>query len=589
MYNFLTPFRCDLTLAYSPLLWLLIGTSLIGVMLYLYSRRFEPMPETKFFQMLIILATGWSVLQALCTIVDTLDGKIFLNDLKFLFAPFISVAVFGLLIGLDGRGRWFTNRSLMAISIVPLITAALALTSQWHTLFLYDYSLSAGTPAILQTSEGVWYPFYLVYSYGIMIVAIIDLVDSTIGANALFKKQAAIIGLSFIPPLLSDAAQNYFGIFGSVDFAPATFVFSGAIMAWGLYHYQLLDVRPIARGEVVESMPDAMLIIDLNGRLVDVNPSAEPLLIFPSNKAFGLPVELTFCAGADLKTLLDRGAPRGELTVGNGSERRVFDVSIMSIRVRSEMRARMILLRDITDRQNAEEALRAANARLDILSSLTRHDLLNRLAVIDGYVSLGLKSDDLEKIRIYLEKTERSSEAARSLIEFTGDYQCIGIKAPAWIRVDEAFRRAVSQLALENLEVACEVEGLYVYADAMLEKVFYNLIDNSLSHGGEITTISLRYEEHSDRLVLVYRDDGVGVTGKEKPLIFLRGFGAKTGLGLFLVREILAITEIEIIENGVEGRGARFEMLVPRGSYRLDHNGTVSHPSAHSEKASTEH
>jgi hypothetical protein len=108
--------------------------------------------------------------------------------------------------------------------------------------------------------------------------------------------------------------------------------------------------------------------------------------------------------------------------------------------------------------------------------------------------------------------------------------------------LDDLFARAVGQFQLERIEVSSSTTGLSVYADAMLEKVFYNLIDNTLRHGGKVSRISLEYEELPDRLALIYRDDGVGIAGKDKPLIFLRSFGANNGLGLFLVREVLAIS-----------------------------------------------
>ena len=54
----------------------------------------------------------------------------------------------------------------------------------------------------------------------------------------------------------------------------------------------------------------------------------------------------------------------------------------------------------------------------------------------------------------------------------------------------------------------------------------------------------------------------------EKEHIFEHGPGKNNGLGLFLVREILFITQIRICENGVEETGARFVIHVSKGTYR---------------------
>ena len=112
-------------------------------------------------------------------------------------------------------------------------------------------------------------------------------------------------------------------------------------------------------------------------------------------------------------------------------------------------------------------------------------------------------------------------------------------------------------------------ETLEIYADPLLGKVFYNLIDNALRYGGEkMTEIHITSREDGGALVLVFEDNGVGIPQKDKDRLFTKGFGKNTGLGLFLSREILSITGITITENGEPGKGARFEITVPKGMYR---------------------
>jgi signal transduction histidine kinase len=99
--------------------------------------------------------------------------------------------------------------------------------------------------------------------------------------------------------------------------------------------------------------------------------------------------------------------------------------------------------------------------------------------------------------------------------------------------------------------------------------VFYNLIENALRHGGAgMTIIRFFAEESGPMLCITCEDDGAGISIEDKPRIFSRGFGKNTGLGLFLSREILAITGIIITENGKPGEGARFVITVPDGKWR---------------------
>jgi signal transduction histidine kinase len=113
------------------------------------------------------------------------------------------------------------------------------------------------------------------------------------------------------------------------------------------------------------------------------------------------------------------------------------------------------------------------------------------------------------------------------------------------------------------------VEGLEIYADPLLEKVFFALVENVVLHGEGATQISLEHHETDDGLILVFEDDGSGIPVHMKEKIFERRVRDKPGMGLFLAREILSITGITIRETGESMKGARFEMLVPKGAYRF--------------------
>lgn len=125
-----------------------------------------------------------------------------------------------------------------------------------------------------------------------------------------------------------------------------------------------------------------------------------------------------------------------------------------------------------------------------------------------------------------------------------------------------------------SLVLRSTVRGLEIFADPLLERVFYNLLDNTIRHSKRATFISLSCQERPKGLAILWEDDGTGIPDTEKEEIFERGFGKNTGLGLFLVREILAITGISIRETGTAGQGAKFEIIVPAGTYRFDKDNT---------------
>jgi signal transduction histidine kinase len=226
---------------------------------------------------------------------------------------------------------------------------------------------------------------------------------------------------------------------------------------------------------------------------------------------------------------------------------------------------------DITDRKAAENALHLANKKLQLLSSITRHDILNQLMALRGYLELsaGLVGDP-ERMQEYIRKEEKAAETIEQQITFTRDYQELGVAAPVWLNVTNTVRKTADLLPLRTVRVEAGQADVEVLADKLFEKVCYNLIDNALRYGGPgMTTIRFTATESDQGLLLVCEDDGAGISPEDKKHLFSRGYGKNTGLGLFLSREILSITGITISETGEPGKGARFEIFVPEGAYRF--------------------
>jgi signal transduction histidine kinase len=227
-----------------------------------------------------------------------------------------------------------------------------------------------------------------------------------------------------------------------------------------------------------------------------------------------------------------------------------------------------VLENDIAERKKVEAALATANQKLNLLSQITRHDISNRVFAL--LVDIDLAKEYAEDVRLKdaLEKLELTSMSIQDQITFTKDYQEIGAKAPSWHAVTPMVNHAAEQLDHPGVEIDVRLGDTEIFADSMIRKVFYNLIDNALRHGDHVTSIVFSSHETDDGLVITCEDNGVGVIPQDKSKIFAKGFGRDSGLGLFLIREILSITKISIQETGDYGKGARFEMLIPKGDYR---------------------
>jgi len=173
-----------------------------------------------------------------------------------------------------------------------------------------------------------------------------------------------------------------------------------------------------------------------------------------------------------------------------------------------------------------------------------------------------------------LEKEDSALQTIHRQIEFTREYYNLGVSTPLWQNVCDTSTRAYSQF-VTTVSYSCDTRDLEIYADPLLEKVFYNLFDNAIRHGESVFDIRMYWIREGSDLLLVFGDDGEGIPPENKERIFRKGFGHHTGLGLFLAREILAITRIDVTETGEYGKGARFELRIPPGHYRFPESGST--------------
>jgi len=253
--------------------------------------------------------------------------------------------------------------------------------------------------------------------------------------------------------------------------------------------------------------------------------------------------------------------PNGEIRWQQWSDRAVFDRNGKVTEYQS-------VGRDITDRRRTEQALHEANKKLTLLSSITRHDILNQLTGLQGYIGLIETKITDPGIRPLVHRAFQSSEVIRDQISFTRQYEEIGVQSPGWQNVSALVTGVCRDTRFRTITVDPSLTGLEVFADPLLKLVFYNIFENARMHGGTVTKIVVSGAVSPDGAEIIVADDGKGIPLSEKEKIFEKGFGSHTGLGLYLVQEILSITDLTIRETGDYGRGARFVIHVPAGTFR---------------------
>ena len=207
--------------------------------------------------------------------------------------------------------------------------------------------------------------------------------------------------------------------------------------------------------------------------------------------------------------------------------------------------------------------------RNQIIHTIIFHDAKNRLAALHGYADLLRESLPGSGALAYLDKLDEIASDIERDLGVASIFSHLGLIAPRW----QNFREVIGSSASRELQgriLMDELPGsLWCLADPLFPRVFSNLFENAHQHGEKVTAIRVAAKEAETGLVISVEDDGIGIPANQKEQIFELGFGRHTGYGLYLAREVLSIAGFSIRETGEPGKGARFDIHIPRGRYMV--------------------
>jgi PAS domain S-box-containing protein len=329
--------------------------------------------------------------------------------------------------------------------------------------------------------------------------------------------------------------------------------------------------------------PEAMVYLDSDFRILDANPRFYQLFGYSARKVEGKSINEVVAPEDMMEEAerLDKDAKNGYAnrdTVRKRKDGSLVQVSISAAPVTIEDRplGYVGVYKDITNLKDAEEHLREANERLEVtneklhvVGGLTRHDVRNKLTAVAGNAYLlrqKLVGD--AKALGQLNDMEAAIRLVEEIFEFARNYEKLGVERLTSMDVGKAVDEAVSLFCdLKGVKIVNECRGLTVLADSLLSQLFYNLIDNSLKYGKKTQQIRLYYKTSStNQLELVYEDDGVGIPDNMRSSLFKEGFtsGKGTGYGLFMIRRICEVYGWSIQETGIQGKGVKFVIAMPK-------------------------
>lgn len=329
--------------------------------------------------------------------------------------------------------------------------------------------------------------------------------------------------------------------------------------------------------EIIDKTPDKIIIIDPLYNTVFLNNAAIAGTCCCSNPSTVDPDELIFDhSGQDIfrqiyQETLQSGKVFREIRYGDTSSPRTVQMTMMRVEDEEEVIGVVAHIADITEAKLTLQEMLSANKKLHMLIDITRHDILNQIQVILSVMSVlgDLIDESSGEVRKYQDMIEESTGIIQQLLKFTGHYRDMGMHELSWVPVEPVIDEIVQLFHIPSVKISRQTEDLELFTDPLITKVFFNLMENSIRHGETVSCIRVYWYFKGDALIVAWEDNGRGVPGDKKEEIFRRNIGDHTGIGLFMIREILSMSGISIRETGIEGEGARFEMTIPAGCFRF--------------------
>jgi PAS domain S-box-containing protein len=311
--------------------------------------------------LMMIAIMEWTITGAFELSAVSLESKIFWSKAAFFGITTAPVLFLLFVLEYNHVKYWLKRRNVILLFIIPLITLLLALTNEMHGLIWSGFSPGLPGSNIYIYEHGVfWWITLTGYSYLCVVIGTFLLLRSAmIFPKAYYRQMIALVSASLIAWGGSITYVFGFSPVPGLDTTPICLTVTGLILAVAILRLNLLDIVPVARDMLIETMSDCVLVLESYNRLVDINPSAQKLLGITLKDAVGKNLAGILQGNEELSAMIcDENISRSEFLFD--PIRPLWYEMTKSVLIEKKGKAyiKLIVLRDITERRVTENALR---------------------------------------------------------------------------------------------------------------------------------------------------------------------------------------------------------------------------------------
>ncbi|MBE2201592.1 MAG: PAS domain-containing protein, partial [Anaerolinea sp.] len=540
--------------SFYALLMSLSFVSCLVVVAFVWRRRNKPGALPVFAFMLAL--AQWSLSYAIHWLVTQPQQRWFWLNVTYFGAVAVPTAFFLFALIYTHREKWVTRRLLSGLMAPPVVVLLLLWSDEAHGLF-FGGKRAPNATMFLEGGPGFW--LNIGYSYLLILIGFVLLLQMFFQVRQPYRRQVGVILLGASLPWLS----NMLSLAGvrppGLDLTPVFFVLTGVIFTIGLFRTGLLDLAPVARSRLIETMADGVLVLDTADRIVDINPSAARLFGQSQEALIGQPLDALFALWPDeLTRLRHLMGGREEVQVG-GQSSRYFEVQIVPLYDgRQRLTGRLITWRDISERKKAELEREQLIHELNAYAHTVAHDLKTPLALTIGYGEMLAEiippAAEENRQAFFLARIQASSHQMLRIVDEL--LMLATIRGQEHIPLEPLSMSVWVQSALDRLEMVIQESQAVIslpeqWPLAMgygpwIEEVWANYISNALKYGGKPPRVTLGCDLLPTGMVRFWvKDNGPGLNQAAQQRLFQeferldRQQTEGHGLGLSVARRIL--------------------------------------------------
>ncbi len=561
-------------------------------MSYLFWKR-RSSPGALLISILMLLEAGWTFFSMLADFSSDLSRKMLYDNVTFLPASVIPILWFLFAIQYTRQDRQSKIRNYLGLFIIPICTLLIVSYPPLRPIFAtrtYSISIPNSMISTIKYDISLWYWVHMIYAYILVLSGVAMLIVRSLHFYQIYKKQTlfmlAAVFVSFSGDMIY---QLGIGPFDNIYMTPFTFSIGSVLLFVGMFRYKALDLVPVAREAIIEYMEDAILVLDSQNRIVDINRFGLKLFGVEQTNLIGQPVSILF----QDPTLLAKPQSELELTYKHIKRHYQLKVSPLYSKNKTVVGSFMVLT-DIHEQKETMEKLENAKIQAEIASrakseflATMSHEIRTPVNGIIGMSELLESATLTDSERENLHTLKFSADSLLYIINEILDFS----KIEAGKMLIENISFDIRQLISQTIKVfdggkKTDIRLVYSIDDTVpqclfgdyvkLRQILSNILSNAFkfTEKGEISIDihPICLDEKETLLEFVIKDTGIGISPEQMDRLFesfhqldnstTRKYGG-TGLGLAIVKKLVELLGGSIDVHSELAIGSTFVVHLP--------------------------